>query len=438
MESLSDVQIGFIGIATLVTLIALRVPIGVSLIGVSFFGIMAIVGERAAWGILGVIPYSFAATWQLSSVPMFLLMGFFCFHAGLTKGLFDAARVWLSGLPGGLAIAAVFGAAGFAAVTGSSVACAAAMGRIAVPEMMRYRYDVSLATGTVAAAGTIGALIPPSILMILYGIIAEVPISHLFLGGVGAGLLTAFGYVAVIMIRASINPELAPKLTEHVPLSEKVAALADTWPVLLVMAGVFGGLFAGLFTPTEAGAVGAFLSLVVAAIKRSLTWQNFRNALLETLLTSASLFIIAIGASMLTRFLAFSGAGDYLSDLVVAIGAHEILLLVGISAVYLVLGMFLEPIGAMLLTLPILLPIIDSTGFSLVWFGVLLTKFLEIGMITPPIGLNVFVIKGVVGDLTTTSTIFRGIMWFLVSDLIVIVLLMVFPDIVLYLPSLMD
>ena len=435
---MSDVEIGFVGIGILVALIALRVPIGVSLIGVSFFGIWAMVGEKAAWGILGVVPYSFAATWQLSSVPMFLLMGFFCFHAGLTKGLFDAARVWLSGLPGGLAVATVFGAAGFAAVTGSSVACAAAMGRIAVPEMMRHRYDVSLATGTVAAAGTIGALIPPSILLIIYGIIAEVPISHLFLGGVGAGLLTAFGYVMVITIRATINPELAPRLTETVPLAEKVTALKDTWPVILLMACVFGGLFGGLFTPTEAGAVGAFLSLVIAGIKGSLTLERFKNALLETLLTSASLFIIAIGASMLTRFLALSGAGDHLSELVVAIGANELMLLVGISAVYLVLGMFLEPLGAMLLTLPILLPIIATTGFSLVWFGVLLTKFLEIGMITPPIGLNVFVIKGVVGDLATTSTIFRGIMWFLVSDLIVIVLLIAFPDIVLYLPSLMD
>jgi len=435
---MSDVQIGFLAIGILVMLIALRVPIAVSLIGVSFFGIWALVGERAAWGTLGIVPYSFAATWQLSSVPMFLLMGFFCFHAGLTKGLFDAARMWLAGLPGGLAVAAVFGAAGFAAVTGSSVACAAAMGRIAVPEMMRHRYDVSLATGSVAAAGTIGALIPPSILMILYGIIAEVPISHLFLGGVGAGLLTAAGYVVVIVTRVKLNPALAPRLTEHVELSEKLAALADTWPVILLMGGVFGGLFAGLFTPTEAGAVGAFLSLVIAGVKRSLTWESLKNALLETLLTSASLFIIAIGASMLTRFLAFSGAGDYLSELVVAIGANETLLLVGISLVYLVLGMFLEPLGAMLLTLPILLPIIDSTGFSLVWFGVLLTKFLEIGMITPPIGLNVFVIKGVVGDLTTTSTIFRGVMWFLLSDLVVIVLMMIFPEIALYLPSLLD
>ncbi|MFT5391695.1 MAG: tripartite ATP-independent transporter DctM subunit, partial [Gammaproteobacteria bacterium] len=295
---------------------------------------------------------------------------------------------------------------------GSSVACAAAMGRIAVPEMIRYKYDTAHATGTVAAAGTIGALIPPSILMILYGIIAEVPISQLFLGGVGAGLLTAAGYVTVIIVRTTLKPELAPRLTEKPSLAERLRALRETWPVLLLMAGVFGGLFGGLFTPTEAGAVGASLALIIAAMKRTLTWTNFKNALLETLLTSAALFIIAIGASMLTRFLAFSGAGDYLSELVTQMGAHELLLLAGISAIYLVLGMFLEPIGAMLLTLPILLPIIESTGFSLIWFGVLLTKFLEIGMITPPIGLNVFVIKGVVGDLATTSTIFRGILWF--------------------------
>lgn len=434
---MSDVQIGFAGIAVLLCLIALRVPIGASLIGVSFGGIWVLVGERAAWGSLGIIPYSFAATWQLSSVPMFLLMGFFCFHAGLTKGLFDAARVWLSSLPGGLAVATVFGAAGFAAVTGSSVACAAAMGRIAVPEMMRRGYDTSLATGTVAAAGTIGALIPPSILMIIYGIIAEVPINQLFLGGVSAGLLTAFGYILVIIIRASLQPDLAPRLTEKVPLSERIQALKEIWPVVLLVIGVFGGLFGGLFTPTEAGAVGAFLSLVIAGLKRSLSWQSFKNALIETLLTSAALFIIAIGASMLTRFLAFSGSGDYLAEFVAAMGANEILLLIGISLIYLVLGMFLEPMGAMLLTLPILLPIIDTTSFSLVWFGVVLTKFLEIGMITPPIGLNVFVIKGVVGDLASTSTIFRGIMWFLFADLIVVALLIIFPEIALYLPSLL-
>lgn len=435
---MSDAQIGFVGIGLMLGLIALRVPIAVSLIGVSFGGIWVLVGERAAWGALGIIPYSFAATWQLSSVPMFLLMGFFCFRAGLTKGLFDAARMWLSGLPGGLAIATIFGAAGFAAVTGSSVACAAAMGRIAVPEMVRHKYDTSLATGTVAAAGTIGALIPPSILMIIYGIIAEVPINQLFLGGVAAGLLTAISYVLVIAVRATVQPHLAPRLTETVALSERIAALKEIWPVILLVVGVFGGLFGGLFTPTEAGGTGAFLALAIAVAKRSLTWKSFKTALLETLLTSAALFIIAIGASMLTRFLAFSGSGEFLTEMVAGLGASEILLLVGISLIYLVLGMFLEPLGAMLLTLPILLPIIDTTSFSLVWFGVLLTKFLEIGMITPPIGLNVFVIKAVVGDLASTSTIFRGIMWFLLADLVVVVVLIAFPGIVLYLPNLLN
>lgn len=432
---MSNVEIGYAGIALLLALIALRVPIGVALIGVSFGGIWILVGGKAAWGSLGIMPWNFTATWQMSSVPMFLLMGFVCYHGGLTRGLFHAARLWLARLPGGLAIAAVFGAAGFAAVTGSSVACAAAMGRIAVPEMMRSRYDASFATGTVAAAGTIGALIPPSILLILYGIIAQVPVGALFMGGVGAGLLTAFGYVVMIMIRAKLNPALAPPVTERSSLRERMLSLREVWPVIVLIFGVLGGLFIGLFTPTEAGAVGASMSLLIALMNRSIGWAGIRASLLETLQTSAALFVIAIGASMLTRFMAFSGAGDSLADFVATLGAHPIILLIGIALVYLVLGMFLEPIGAMLLTLPILLPILKEGGFDLLWFGIILAKLLEIGMITPPIGLNVFVIKSVVGNVASTALIFKGILWFMVSDLIVIVLLVIFPEIVLWLPS---
>jgi len=435
---LTDVQIGYAGIGLLLLLIALRVPIGVSLISVSFGGIWLLVGERAAWGTLGIVPYDFAASWQLSSIPMFLLMGFFCYHAGLTKGLFDAARVWFARLPGGLAVAAVFGSAGFAAVTGSSIACAAAMGRIAVPEMMRHRYDPGFATGTVAAAGTIGALIPPSILMILYGIIAQVPISQLFLGGTVAGLLTAFSYVAVIMIRTKINPRLAPHVEEHIGWRERFLALGDTWPVILLILGVFGGLFSGLFSATEAGAVGATLAMLIALLKGSLNFKVVKDALVETLLTSAALFIIAIGASMLSRFMAFSGAGDQFAALIGGLGADPVVLLIGVAFIYLILGMFLEPIGAMLLTLPIFLPIVGAADMNLVWFGVLLAKFLEIGMITPPIGLNVFVIKSVVGNLVSTGAIFRGIMWFLVADAVVVGLLITFPEVVLFLPRLLN
>lgn len=432
---MSDVQVGLVGIGLLLTLIALRVPIGVTMITVSFSGIWYLMGWSVAWGSLGVIPYQFSTNWVLSSVPMFLLLGFICYHARLTEGLFRAARMWLAGVPGGLAISGILGCAGFASVCGSSVACSAAMGRIAVPEMMKQRYSAELATGTVAAGGTIGALIPPSIIMILYGIIAQTSITELFLGGVAIGLLTMFSYIAVILVRVKLNPALAPSVKEEISMAEKLAALRDVWPILLVMLGIFGGLFSGIFTPTEAGAIGAFLSCVVAVIARQLTWERFKNAILETLLTTTGLLIIGIGASLLQRFLALSGAGTYISELIIGQNADIAWVLLGIVMIYLLLGMFLEPIGAMLLTLPIVLPIINSAGLSLVWFGVVLTKLLEIGMITPPVGMNVFVIKGVVGNLISTTGIFKGIMWFLFADLVVLALMMFFPDLVLFLPA---
>lgn len=432
---MSDEQIGLVGIGLLLTLIGLRVPIGVSMITVSFSGLWYLTGWSVAWGSLGVIPYQFSTNWVLSSVPMFLLLGFVCYHARLTEGLFRAARMWLAGVPGGLAISGILGCAGFASVCGSSVACSAAMGRIAVPEMMKQRYSAELATGTVAAGGTIGALIPPSIIMILYGIIAQTSITELFLGGVAIGLMTMVSYILVIIIRVKLNPTLAPSAKEVISISDKLSALKDVWPILLVMIGIFGGLFSGLFTPTEAGAIGALLSCVVAMIARSLTWERFKNAILETLLTTTALLIIGIGASLLQRFLAISGAGTYISELIIGQNADIFWVLAGIVLIYLLLGMFLEPIGAMLLTLPIVLPIINSAELSLVWFGVVLTKLLEIGMVTPPVGMNVFVIKGVVGDLISTTGIFKGILWFLVADLIVLGLMLYYPQLVLFLPD---
>lgn len=433
-----EVQVGLLGLAILVVLILLRVPIGISLIVVSFGGLWVLMGWDVAWGALGVMPYQFASSWVLSSIPMFLLMGYVCYHAKLTVGLFRAARLWLAGIPGGLAIAAVLGCSGFAAVCGSSLACSAAMGRIAVPEMMRARYDAELATGTVAIAGTIGALIPPSIIMILYGIVAEVPVTKLFLGGVSAGLLTALGYILVILIRVKLKPELAPSVKERVPLAEKLAALKETWPVVLIMIGIFGGMFTGVFTATEAGAIGAFLSCVVAMVRRVMTWKVFKDAILETLMTSGALMIIAVGATLLVRFLAISGAGEYVSELIIDQNASQWMIMLSIVLVYVLLGMFLEPIGAMLLTLPIVLPIIGASGLSLVWFGVILTKLLEIGMVTPPIGMNVFVIKGVVGKLVSTAAIFRGITWFLAMDFLVLFFMLAYPDFILWLPEAMS
>lgn len=432
---LSPETVGAIGIAALIALIFLRVPIGIALSSVSVVGIYVILGERAAIGLVAQIPYDFTAHWTLSSVPMFLLMGYFCFHAGLTEGLFRLARLWLSWLPGGLAIASIKGSALFAAVTGSSLACTAAMGRIAVPEMLKANYDRGLATGTVAAAGTIGSMIPPSILLIIYGIFVEQPISQLFLAAFVPGALTALMYAVMVSVRATLNPKLAPEVHETVNMRERILAVRDTWPVVLLVVGVFGGLFSGLFTPTEAGAVGAALSFLIALGKRALTWPVFKSAVVETLNSTAAIFLIAIGAQLLTRFFALSGVTDILADFVGGQGYSQIQVVLLISVALMLLGMLLDPIGIMLLTIPILLPVLETQDINLIWFGILMAKFLEIGFITPPVGLNVFVVKGIVGDLVPTHKIFKGIAWFVLMDVLTIALLIAFPAIVLWLPS---
>ena len=435
---MSDTMVGVWGIVALLLLIAARAPIGGALILVSYLGLLYMIGADSAWGMLQVVPHSFIANWTLSSVPMFLFMGFVCYRCGLTGGLFNAARLWMSRLPGGLAIASVLGCSAFAAVTGSSVACAAAMGKVAVPEMVRNKYDISLATGTVAAAGTIGALIPPSILLIIFGVVAQVSITELFLGGLGVGLATAAGYILVILIRVKLKPSLAPMVHETATWAAHSAALKDTLPIIVLIVGVLGGLFGGLFTATQAGAIGAAMSLVVAAAKRTLTRETFSTSVVETLMTCGSLFIVVVGASLLTRFLTLTGVGESIAGAVTAMNTGPIMLILGMTLVYLILGMFLEPIGAMLITLPIFLPMVKGAEISMIWFGVYVTKMLEIGMITPPVGLNVFVISSTVGKIAPTDLVFRGVLWFFVVDLFLVALMVAVPGLATYLPQLLS
>jgi len=427
--------IGLIGLLVVMGLLLLRVPIAVALICVSFVGISLILGTKQAWGILSVIPYNFAAKWTLSSIPMFLLMGFMAHHGGLTKGLFAAARLWLSRLPGGLAVAAVLGCSGFAAVSGSSVACAAAMGRIAVPQMIKYNYAPTLATGAVAAGGTLGALIPPSILLILFGIFTETSINLLFIGSIGVGVFSAAAYVLMIVVRAWLNPELAPPVDDNPSWGERISILTEVWPVIVLFAVVLGGMFSGLFTATEAGAVGAFMTIVISFIKKTLTFTALKATLVETLTTTASLFFIAIGASLFIRFLTFAGTDDLIADIILQLGTDRLLLILGLIGVYIIMGMFIDPLGTMLLTIPLVMPVLDKLDIPLVWFGVFLVKMLEIGMITPPIGLNVFVLKTVVERDITLGIIFKGVMWFIAVDILVVLLMIFFPQLVLYLPS---
>lgn len=434
---MSDIQISFAALGILLFLLFMRVPIAVALGLVSFFGIWIIMGLKSALGVLTAIPHEVVANWTLTSVPMFLLMGYICHHAKLTHGLFQAARLWLSGLPGGLAIASIGAGAGFSAVTGSSVACAAAIGRIAIPEMVKSGYDKRLAAGACAAAGTIGSMIPPSILLLLYGIFVEAPIGPLFLAGFLPGILTALMYCAVIVLAVKISPKIAPPTGVDASWGDRILVLRHTTPTLLLIFGVFGGLLSGIFTPTEAGAVGASLALLIALGMRTLSWDTVKQSLGETLNSTAAIFVIAIGAHLLTRFLALAGFTDFLAGFVDEVGLDPIILLLMVCAAYLVLGMFLDPLGIMLLTLPIFMPLIEGAGINLIWFGILIVKLLEIGLITPPVGLNVFVIKGVVGNLVSTEAIFRGILWFLAADVVTLALLVIFPEISLFLPGLL-
>ncbi|WP_309083006.1 TRAP transporter large permease subunit [Chelativorans sp.] len=426
-----SVTTGFLGIGALLVLLALRVPVAVALIIVSFAGIWLMLGFTPAVGILTTTPYDFIASWTLSAVPMFLLMGFVAYHAGLTTSLFGAADRLLRRVPGGLGMAGVLGCTGFAAVCGSSLACAAAMGRIAIPEMIKAGYRPSFATGTLAAGGTIGALIPPSILMIIYGVFAETSVTKVFLGGISVGVLTAVAYCLLIYSVAKLRPDIIPPAPKDLQPSSQVSLFRAVWPLLALILLVFGGLFSGLFTATEAGAIGAAGAIVIGLAVRELSWPRFRLALLETVGTSVSLFIIGVGAVMFTRFLGLSGAAGFISAAINAWDLNYVELMTMIVILYLILGMFMEPFGAMLVTLPVLLPLLNAASINLVWFGVLLVKLLEVGMITPPLGMNVFVIRNVAARYASLNDVFRGVTFFILADLVIIVLLIAFPELVM-------
>jgi C4-dicarboxylate transporter, DctM subunit len=435
---MSQLDLGLVSLIAAVILLAARVPIGVALGSVALAGIWYLRGLDVALGMLRSAPYDFLANWELSAIPMFILMGSVAHHSGISSSLFKAARLWLGRLPGGLAVATNFACAGFAAASGSSVAAAAAMGKLAIPEMLRAGYSPSLATGTVAAAGTLAALIPPSILFVLYGIFAETSVTKLLIAGILPGILTALVYASMLVGRCLVFPELAPKVDIKSTARERWQALFEIWPVALLIFGMIGGLLSGIVTPTEAGAYGAFLAYLIAFAQGRLNWAVFSTSVMESVGSTSRLLFVAVGAIMLTKFLALSGLPFYLADAMGAWALDPVLLVVGVSIVYIVLGMFLDPLGIMLITIPVFVPMFEKLGLNLIWFGVLVVKFLEIGLLTPPVGFNVYVIKTVVGDEISLETIFKGVGWFLACEVVIMTLLIVYPQISLYLPSLMD
>ena len=411
------------------------VPIAFSMGIVGFFGLVGMIGWDPSLAMVAGVTMETGLDYGLSVVPLFILMGNFVTHAGLSDELYAASNAWLGHRRGGLAMATVLACGGFSAVCGSSLATAATMTKVAMPSMRKYGYADSLATGVIAAGGTLGILIPPSVILVLYGIMTQQDIGKLFAAGIIPGIIGIFGYMATVWVVTAINPELGPE-AERVPMLQRFHLLKGIWGIVVLFIIVIGGIYLGVFTPTEAAGIGASGALMFALGRRRLSWFTLYRVLVESAQTTAMIFFILIGAILFSNFVNIAGLPDDLSNFVETLGLSSLAVLFAILAIYLILGAVLESLSMILLTIPIFYPIVEGLGFDLIWFGVIVVVVTEISLITPPIGLNVFVIRSVLPEVPT-GTIFKGIIPFFIADVIRLALLVFFPMLVLLLPSYM-
>ncbi|MCZ4316703.1 TRAP transporter large permease [Comamonadaceae bacterium G21597-S1] len=439
--------LGGLAFAIAMALIALRLPIGYALGGISVVATFIMYAspatggfdmERAIRPTLSLIAnnsFSFIHSYELSLVPLYILLGALAYRTGITTDIYQAMRVWLAKAPGGLAMASILGCGGFSAITGSSVACAATMGRIAVPEMLRYGYSPRLSTASVAAGGTLGSLIPPSVPFAIYGIFTEQSISKLFLAGVGPGVLSMVGYLLVVWLWVRKRPQDAPSSGLHFARRDYLLAMVRAWPAVLLFLIIVVGIYGGIFTATEAAAVSVAVVLALGIVAKRLTWRAFFESLTEATIQTAAIFFVAVGAKTFATFIALTGAANEVVLWIGSLGLAEWTVLLAITGLYLVLGMFLDSLGILLLTLPVMVPLVEGMGINLIWFGVIVIKMLEIGLITPPVGFNCFVIHSVVAGKAELQDIFIGIWRFLMMDIVVMGLILAFPLISLWLPT---
>jgi len=427
--------LGMMIIGMLIVLLFSKTLIGSALALAGFFGMALLSGVKSGLGLMGTVPYSTAANYSMCVIPFFLLMGELAYHAGVSRSLYQAAYKWLGHMRGGLAMATVTACGGFAAVSGSSLATAATMGTVALPEMKRYNYAPTLAVGCVAAGGTIGILIPPSTMLIIYGILTEQSISKLFFAGFLPGVLSVIYYVVVIYIVTLINPNLGPP-GPRASFREKWASIKETWLVLALFMLIMGGLYRGIFTPTEAGAIGASAVLGISLLNMRVTWRNIISSLLGTGETTAMVFAILIGTTIFGRFLAATKLPMELASFVIGLQVPPWVVLGIIIVFYFFFGCIMGTLPMIVLTVPIFFPVIQALGYDPIWFGIVIVMVSEIGLITPPVGMNVFIIKGVAKDVPL-STIFRGIFPFLGADIARLATIVIFPQIALFLPNLL-
>ncbi len=442
--------LGIVGISVLAVLVVIGVHVAYAGALVGLVGLVMAIGVTRVpadtgtlWdaflagfepgiGIAGIVPFAELAHYSLSVLPMFILIGYMAFHARLTQGAFYAMRMWFGWLPGGLGIATVFATGAFAAVSGASTATAAVFSRIAIPEMLKYGYQPGFAAGVVAAGGTLASLIPPSGILVIYAIIVEESVGRLLLAGFIPGILSAIIYGLSIWVRVKLKPELGgPVVTA--PFLTKVKALGQMWGIIAVVCIIMGGVYTGWMTPTESGAVGAFV-IFCLALAHGMTWKQFTHGLTESARTAVMIITIIWGILILVRFLGFSQLPSELEALILGLDVNRYWILVVILLMYAVLGMFMDAIGMLLLTLPLVQPIIIALGFDPIWFGIIVVKMVEICLITPPIGLNCFVVAGVRPDIPLLQ-IFKGIWWFFICDILTVALFIAFPGIVLWLPN---
>lgn len=414
-------------------LLALRVPVAMALLAAGFFGTWALNGQRSAVAVLSSETFSAVSSYSLIVIPLFILMGNISSAAGFSRGLYELAYAWVGRFRGGLASASILGCAAFSAVSGSSVATAVTIGRVAIPEMKRFGYRDSLSTGAVAAGGTLGYLIPPSTGFVLYSILTEQSLGRLFMAGILPGILLTALFIAAIALITYLDPTAGPK-GAPVPMRERFARLFNAAPLIAVIVISIGGIYAGVFTPVEAAGVGAFLVLVFALIGRKLTLSSLHEVFLDTVKTSTMLYVIIIGAGIFSPFLAFTQIPQGLSEGLATLGLGPLGTLIIILLAYIVLGMFMDALSMLVITIPIVYPVILSLGYDPIWFGVIAVIVIEMGMITPPVGINVFVVKGIAPGVPM-ATIFRGVLPFWVAMLVVLILLIAFPQIALLIPN---
>ncbi len=425
--------IGLLGIFLLFFLMVFRTPVAFAMLLAGFFGMWTLEGFRTAGALILTESYGAVASETLIVVPMFVLLGNIASAAGFSRGLYDAAYAWVGHYRGGLASASVLGCAAFSAVSGSSVATAVTIGKVALPEMKRLGYAAGLATGSVAAGGTLGFLIPPSTGFVLYAILTEQSIGRLFMAGILPGLLLCVLFIATVWLIALKNPAEAPAGPNR-PMAERLAALGMAAPLLGVMVLTIGGIYVGAFTPVEASGIGAALVILIAFIGGKLDWHGFREAVLDTLKTTAMLYMIVIGANVLNPFFAVTQIPATLGEGLQSLGLGPYGTLIVIILAYVVMGMFMDGLSMLVISIPVVFPVITAMGFDPIWFGVVAVIVIEMGMITPPVGLNVFVVRGVAGNVALT-TVFRGVFPFLIAMIVGLILIILIPQIALFIPN---